>query len=199
VLTLAEIVDRLRAHPPARRDHPGGVGARAAAVLVALFEEDDEARLILTKRPETLSTHQGQIAFPGGKFEPETDVDLSAAALREAHEEIGLDPSAVEIVAELDHIGTVVSAFLIAPFVGVLADRPTLSPAPGEVTSVFDVSLSDLLADEAWREERWDVPWMQDAGMPFYELPDETVWGATARILTNLLEFLTAGIDRGSR
>jgi len=103
-----------------------------------------------------------------------------------------LNPAAVEIVAELDHIGTIVSAFSIAPFVGVLAERPHLVAAPGEVTAVFDVALSDLLHDDTWREERWDLPWVVDAGMPFYELPDETVWGATARILTNLLGFLTA-------
>jgi 8-oxo-dGTP pyrophosphatase MutT (NUDIX family) len=189
---LDEVVAALAEHPPARRDHLAGADARPAAVLIPMFESEGEARLILTKRPDTLPTHQGQIAFPGGKFEPGTDADLAAAALREAHEEIGLVPDAVRVVAELDHIGTVVSSFSIAPFVGVVGERPDVAPAPGEVTSVFDVAVSELLADETWREERWDMPWIEDAGMPFYELPGETVWGATARILTNLLTYLTA-------
>jgi 8-oxo-dGTP pyrophosphatase MutT (NUDIX family) len=185
-------VDALVTHPPSRRDHLAGADAQAAAVLLAMFEEHGEARLILTKRPDTLPTHQGQIAFPGGKFDPEVDADLAAAALREAHEEIGLEPHRVNLIAELDHIGTVVSSFSIAPFVGVLDRRPSLIAAPGEVTSVFDVAVSELLDNAAWREERWDMPWIDDAGMSFYELPGETVWGATARILTNLLTFLTA-------
>lgn len=161
-------------------------------MLVPVFEEDGAARLILTKRPDTLPTHQGQIAFAGGKFDPAHDSDLAAAALREAHEEIGLDPRVVQLIAELDHINTVVSGFVIAPFVGLLAVRPAVSPAPDEVTSVFDVAIDDLLDDAAWREEIWDLPWAEGASMPFYELPGETVWGATARILTNLLTHLTA-------
>lgn len=189
--TVADVVTAFAVHPPARRDHFAGDGARAAAVLVPVFEEEGEARLILTKRPDTLPTHQGQIAFPGGKLDPGVDRDLVDAALREAHEEIALDRDSVEIVAELDHIGTVVSAFLIAPFVGVLPARPIVAAHPREVTAVFDVALSELLDDATWREERWDMPWAHDASMTFFELADETVWGATARILTNLLAHLT--------
>ena len=191
-LSLDQVETALRNHPPARRDHLAGSDAREAAVLVAMFEEAGEVRMILTKRPDTLPTHQGQIAFPGGKFDPGVDRSLVSTALREAHEEIGLDPATVRIVAELDHIGTVVSSFAIAPFVGLLASRPRVAPAPGEVTSVFDVALSELLHDDTWREERWDMPWVHDADMPFYELPGETVWGATARIITNLLVHLTS-------
>ena len=80
--------------------------------------------VILTKRPETMPSHQGEIAFPGGKLDPALDADLRATALREAHEEIGLDPDAVEIVARLDGISTVASRFVITPFVGFLAGRP---------------------------------------------------------------------------
>lgn len=188
---LDEVLRALRTHPVARRDTAPEDDIRAAAVLLALFEEAGEARLILTKRPEHLPTHQGQIAFPGGKLDPSLDADLVAAALREAHEEIGLDPGLVQVIAELDHIGTVVSSFSIAPFVGYLEERPDLVPAPGEVTSVFDVALSELLAEETWREEIWDLSWAPAAAMPFFELASETVWGATARILTNLLTFLT--------
>jgi 8-oxo-dGTP pyrophosphatase MutT (NUDIX family) len=172
-------------------------------VLVALFSEhgsdDEEARLILTKRPDTMPSHQGEIAFPGGKVEPAVDVDARAAALREAQEEIGLDPAAVDVVAELDGIGTVASRFVIRPFAGFVGGRPQIHAHPREVVSVFDVALSELLDPEAYRQELWSGR----AGAPdftlavqFFELPGETVWGATARILFNLLTHVT-GVTPG--
>jgi 8-oxo-dGTP pyrophosphatase MutT (NUDIX family) len=179
-----------------------GLGAlehtRPAAVLVPIFEADGEARLILTKRPETMPSHQGEIAFPGGKLEPNTDADLRAAALREAHEEIGIEPASVEIVAELDHLVTVSARFALAPFVGLLAVPPVLVPHPREVAAVFDVAIAELLDPEVFREERWDVPADMlvgvgpDRAIHFFELPGETVWGATARILTGFLTHLTS-------
>ena len=172
--------------------------ARPAAVLMALFEEDLDTRVILTKRPDTMPSHQGEIAFPGGKLDEAVDDSLEAAALREAHEEIGLDPARVEIVAELDSLVTVMGRFVLTPFVGLLAERPTLSPHATEVVSVFDVPVAELLDDMTFREERWDVPAGvgvtpgRDRPIHFFELPDETVWGATARILVSFLEHLTS-------
>ena len=163
-----------------------------------LFEEDGETHVILTKRPDTMPSHQGEIAFPGGKFEARVDRTLQDAALREAREEIGLDPSTVEIVAELDSLVTVMGRFLLTPFVGLLPGRPTLAPHQTEVVSVFDVPFSELLDDVTFREERWDVPPGvgvtpgRDRAIHFYELPGETVWGATARILTTFLEHVTS-------
>jgi 8-oxo-dGTP pyrophosphatase MutT (NUDIX family) len=161
-------------------------GFAAAAVLLPLFEENGEARVILTKRPETMPSHRGEIAFPGGKFDRELDANLEETALREAREEIGLDTDLVEVVARLEGIATVASAFVITPFVGVLPARPVLAPHPHEVVAVFDVALSDLMADGVYREERWDT-WKADLDVHFYELTGETVWGATARILTGFL------------
>jgi 8-oxo-dGTP pyrophosphatase MutT (NUDIX family) len=155
-------------------------------VLVPLYEEGGEAHVILTKRPETMPSHQGEIAFPGGKFDPDLDADLRATALREAYEEIGLDPDTVDVVARLEGIATVASRFVITPFVGFLSGRPALSPNAREVVSVLDLPLSDLMADGVYREERWDT-WKADLDVHFYELTGETVWGATARILTGFL------------
>ncbi len=91
-ITLDEVRARLAALPPAA-DAPAHVAdARAAAVLVPMFEAAGEAHVVLIKRPETMPSHKGEIAFPGGKFEPAVDADLRAAALREAHEEVGLRP-----------------------------------------------------------------------------------------------------------
>ena len=162
------------------------------AVLVPLYELDGETYVVLIKRPETMPSHQGEIAFPGGKYEPGVDGDLRATALREAHEEVGIDPGAVDVVAQLDGIGTVASRFTITPFVGFVTGRPALTPSPYEVVRVLEVPLSELLDPDAYREERWDMS-TSDLGVHFYELEDETVWGATARILTSFLTHLVRG------
>jgi 8-oxo-dGTP pyrophosphatase MutT (NUDIX family) len=177
---------------PAPRPAPLVVpGSRAAAVLVPLFEENGEARVILTKRPEDMPSHRGEIAFPGGKVHPEIDLSLRDAALREAEEEIGLTRTDVEVIAELDTIATIASRFTITPFVGVLDGRPALVPAPDEVVKILDVALSELLDPAAYREERWDLG-RPDRMVVFFELAGETVWGATARILARFLTHLTA-------
>ena len=194
-LTLDDIRRRLVHLPPPSGPDVSAPDSRDAAVLVglydAVFDGTAEAHVILTKRPETMPSHQGEIAFPGGKRDPD-DATLLDAALREAREEIGLPADAVEVVAELDRIGTVASKFTITPFVGFLAEPPVLVPHPREVVDAFAVPLSTLLDPAIFREEQWDL-WGAYRGVMFFELSDETVWGATARILTRLLTFLTLG------
>ncbi len=165
--------------------------AREAAVFVAMYEHDGETNVVLTKRPETMPSHQGEIAFPGGKRDP-GDASLVATALREANEEVGIDAGAVEVVSELDTIATVASAFTITPFVGVLARASrVLRPHPIEVVDAFGVPVSELLRPDTYREEMWDL-WGEYRSMTFFELAGETVWGATARILTRFLTAITA-------
>lgn len=188
--SLADVRDRLEVLPPPRESDLHTPSSRAAAVLVAVFEEHGEAHVILTKRPETMPSHRGEIAFPGGKRDP-GDASVVAAALREAQEEIGLAPEAVEVAGELDSLSTVASQFTIAPVVGVLAEPPELVPDPREVAAAFAVPISELLDPVTWREERWQL-WGEWRSMTFFHLPGETVWGATARILTNFLQFLVA-------
>jgi len=159
---------------------------------VPLYERSGETYVVLIRRPDTMPSHQGEMAFPGGTFEPDVDADLRATALREAREEVGLAPATVEIAAQLDGIGTVASRFTITPFVGLLAQRPDLRPNPREVVRILEVPLSELLDPDIYREERWDT-WKEDLDVHFYELEDETVWGATARILTNFLTHLVQG------
>jgi 8-oxo-dGTP pyrophosphatase MutT (NUDIX family) len=193
--TLEEVRTACASLPPPPTIQPLP-GARPAAVLVPIFEADGEAQIILTKRPDTMPSHRGEIVFPGGKLEAGQDASLRDAALREAHEEIGLDPARVEIVAELESMTTVAGRFMLTPFVGLLAARPALHPDPIEVVRVLEVPISELL--EVYREERWDVPPEFGAGagpdrpIQFFELADETVWGATARILARFLTHLTA-------
>src|SRR4051812_28544191 len=153
----------MAAEDPAHPDHhevalpaelPGP--PRPAAVLVPLFEEDGETRVILTRRAAHLRHHTGEVSFPGGRLDP--GEEAVAAALREASEEVGLDPAQVEIVGQLAPLTTMSSAAAITPFVGVLAARPVLHPNPAEVEVAFDVALADLLADGVYREERWSMP-----------------------------------------
>jgi 8-oxo-dGTP pyrophosphatase MutT (NUDIX family) len=170
--------------------------AAPAAVLVPLFEEGGEARVVLTRRAAHLRTHTGEVSFPGGRLDAgETPEE---GARREAAEEIGLDPSSVEVVGRLTPVATFSSGAVVTPVVGVLAGRPRLVANRSEVEHVFDVALGTLLADGVFREECWLVPELPGgAGAPgtdaewrpmwFFELADDTIWGATARVLVELL------------
>ncbi|HEV3363055.1 MAG TPA: CoA pyrophosphatase [Acidimicrobiia bacterium] len=188
-LPLAEVRRRCLAFP-APPQTPYVSDVQAAAVLVPLFESDGETRVVLTRRPDTMPSHRGDVAFPGGKVHPGIDATLRDAALREAEEEIGLPRSAVEVVAELDTISTVTSRFLVAPFVGVLAAPPELRPDPREVERVFDVALSELMGEGVHRVEQWGTG-VLTREVHIFELEDETVWGLTARILSGFLTLIT--------
>lgn len=171
---------------------------RDSAVLVAAFEEAGEARVVLTRRAGTLRRHRGEVAFPGGRIEP--DEAPLAAALREAHEEVGLAPREVTPIGWLRPIVTFASGSIIRPFVGVLDARPELRPQPEEVERCFDVALRELLEDGVFHEERWRRPTPRPVGADgtfpiyFFEVAGETIWGATARILTELCS-LVAGVS----
>jgi 8-oxo-dGTP pyrophosphatase MutT (NUDIX family) len=187
VLTLRDVRERCADLPAPAPEEPMFPDTRDAAVLLPVFERDGEAQLILTRRPDTMEHHQGEIAFPGGKIDPRVDATPSDAALREAEEEIGLARERVEIVAELESMHTFAGPFLISPFVGIVDSPPVLRRDPLEVERVFDVALSELLSDGVHREERWGDLYGPNRPMHFFELEDETVWGATARILANFL------------
>jgi 8-oxo-dGTP pyrophosphatase MutT (NUDIX family) len=189
-------VDRIRqavaGAPPGRPLAPTVPGAQAAAVLVPVFDEDGLARLILTRRSTNLPSHQGEIAFPGGKVH---DGETSeAGALREAHEEVGIRPEDVDVVGRLEEMATVAGRFVLAPFVGVLSGRPALVPNPAEVARAFDVAVAELLEPDVYHEERWDLPGMGERPMHFFDVAGETVWGATARILYDLLLLVTGSL-----
>lgn len=186
-------LDRIRrsvAHRPSRpvRLAPGeldGSARRASAVLAAVYELRDEPHVLLTRRSWDLRSHKGEVSFPGGAHEPD-DPDLVTTALREAHEEVGLPPEVVEVVGELDHLQTVTTEAFIVPYVGILSSRPPLRPDPREVAEIRDVPISELLADGVFREEIWSRDGV-DRAIWFFELEGDTVWGATAAMLRDLL------------
>ena len=188
-LTLAHVRERCAALPPPQPPTFEMPGSRPAGVLVPLFEAAGEAHVVLTRRPDTMPTHQGEISFPGGGLRPGVDGTARDAALREAEEEIALPPEAVDVVAELDTLATFGSRFTITPFVGIVDTLPPLVPNPREVVKILEVPLSELLDDDAFHEEYWGSP---DRAVSFFELPGETVWGATARVLVAFLAHLTA-------
>jgi 8-oxo-dGTP pyrophosphatase MutT (NUDIX family) len=167
-----------------------------SAVLVALFEEDGSTHVVLTRRSFALRFHRGEIALPGGRSEPgESPV---ATALREAREEVGIGESSVDYVGWLSPLMTLASGSSISPIVGRLARRPDLAIDQAEVDRAFTVSLDELLADGAFLEERWRrdrSPFGsdEDGYFPifFYRVPGDLIWGATARVLTELLCIVT--------
>jgi 8-oxo-dGTP pyrophosphatase MutT (NUDIX family) len=184
-------LDRVRAafgHEAQRRPRPVRIerpDTRRAAVLAPLYERDGEAWVVLTRRAWHLRSHQGEVSFPGGRRDG--DEPLEATALREAEEEIRLDPAAVEIVGELDHLTTAISSVAIAPFVGALRGPPEgLRPADAEVERILHVPVSELLEDGVFHEEVWDFGG-RTRPMWFFELEGDTVWGATAALLRQLL------------
>ena len=163
-------------------------GKTVAAVLVPLLAVDGEPSLLFTRRSNLLPHHQGQIAFPGGGHDPE-DPDLAATALREAQEEIGLDPAHVRLLGALDDLETVATRFVITPFVGVVPHPYDFRPCPREVDAIFSVPLRVLQAPDAERHEVWDF---DGRAVPIdtYPVDGHVIWGATQRITRDLLGVL---------
>jgi 8-oxo-dGTP pyrophosphatase MutT (NUDIX family) len=159
-----------------------------AAVLLPLYGFPDDPGLVFTERRADLRRHAGEISFPGGRHD-EGDADMAATALREAQEEIGLDPEQVEIGEELPTTGTFVTGYRIHPFVGHIPHPGGLGlqPNPAEVETVLTFSL-EVLRDgyEMRRLVRRGIP----IHTPTYEVEGHMIWGATARILGDLLERL---------
>ena len=153
-----------------------------AAVLVAVTDRPAPG-VILTQRTDSLRRHAGQIAFPGGRIDP-GDADAAAAALREASEEIGLAPQAVELVGEADRYRTI-TGFEVQPVVGVIAPDLVFTLQPAEVAAVFEVPL-DFVLDPANHVET-SVEW-QGRDRHYYEIAwqGHRIWGATAAMLVNL-------------
>jgi 8-oxo-dGTP pyrophosphatase MutT (NUDIX family) len=172
--------------PPVRLARRVQPDTRPAAVLCALFDDEGEAHVILTRRSSNLRLHTGEVSFPGGRLDHgETAVD---AALREAHEEVGIDPATIEILGSLTPLVTVTGRALISPFVGALPAPPLLLPNPAEVERAFEVSLAELVSEGVYREELWNIPGEDGRSISFFELWGDTVWGATAWMLRDLLE-----------
>lgn len=179
---------RVARHTPRRvTDEP-----REAAVLAPVIVRDPDGtgdhHLLFTKRAEHLGEHPGQMSFPGGGREP-SDADLRATAVREAHEEIGLDPDSVEIVGQLDDIRTITD-YSVTPYVARVPDA-TYHPDEREVAEIAVLPVSGLIDPANYESERRVHHEYGEATIHFFHVNGYTVWGATARIVVQLLELTT--------
>jgi len=159
-------------------------GRTDAAVLVPLYLDGGALHAVFTKRREDLRRHPGEISFPGGRRDDD-EPDLRATALREAEEEIGLPPDAVEIVGALQPTPTIATGYAVYPFVGLIEPGRTWTPSAREVAEVLELSLRSLLAGYARRRlVRRGLPIRTDT----YLVGEHLIWGATARILADLFD-----------
>ena len=184
--------------PGARRILDPDLECRHAAVLALLYPLDGALNVVLTRRTERVNSHQGQISFPGGSIDPgEGTIE---AALREAWEELGIAPEPVRILGQLTSLYIPPSGYCVAPVVAYTAERPLFVPNPAEVAEVLEVPISHLLLPFTVREEIWQIRGA-DIRVPFYAVGPHKVWGATAMMLSELMELLvgTALHVTGSR
>ena len=200
----ANIVSRVAPAPRATRDDLRRVllstedavnlevhGRTEAAVLVALYCEHGQPNAVFTRRRDDLRRHAGEISFPGGRYD-DGDRDLSITALREAEEEIGLPRDAVQIVGALQPTPTIATGYAVYPFVGLIEPGRAWTPSAGEVAEVLEVPLRALINGYARRRLiRRGLPIRTDT----YQVDGNLIWGATARILADLLDRIAPLLD----
>lgn len=175
---------------PAYRSDPSimdvsGKDCREAGVLALLFPDDATPKIVLTVRRDHLPDHAGQISFPGGQRE--RGESLRTTALREAHEEVNLDPTRVEVLGALTPLYIPPSNYCVHPFVGVALEPPPLCPTDAEVGAILCVPLPHLLAPSTRTWEMWTLHG-DEVDVPFFNVNGHKVWGATAMMLAELLE-----------
>ena len=174
---VADVVARVAAYQEVLAELPTPrTDERVSAVMILLAEGPLGAEVLLTRRTETLNNHKGEMSFPGGRVE--------------AWEEVGVAPTSVSVVGRLSPLSTFVSRSFIVPVVGVLASHPALTLHDVEVDRAMWVPLADLVRADTFSWEWWDFTGLADSverAMFFFHLDDETVWGATARMLHELL------------
>jgi 8-oxo-dGTP pyrophosphatase MutT (NUDIX family) len=159
-----------------------------AAVMILLHEQDQQAHILLTERAAHLRNHAGQISFPGGRYELE-DKDLVTTALRETHEELGIEPSAITLLGSIQSFETL-TGYRIYPYMGVLEQMPELVIDAGEVASAFSAPTQLLFDRQQYTKQSIDINGVE---REFYGLDyqEHTIWGATAAILMSLANNIT--------
>jgi 8-oxo-dGTP pyrophosphatase MutT (NUDIX family) len=170
--------------------HGKDFNPRLSAVLVLLFHENDALKVVFIRRGEYVGIHSGQIAFPGGRYEEE-DVDLRETAMREAEEEIGVTRTSYEIIGQLSDLYVPPSNFLVRAFVAYTHQRPVYVPDRREVQEVIELDLSHFFNSNHIKIK--DFPAhnsVNNTSAPYFDVEGVTIWGATAMMLTELVDLL---------
>ena len=188
-----DLIDQIRTRLSSRQrkvvEHPP---FSHAAVLVPLFKKEEDCHLLFTKRSDEVKYHKGEISFPGGVVDQE-DLELINTALREAHEEIGLRESDVQIIGILDDIVTV-TEFIVTPIVGLFPYPYPFKVSEREISELIEVPLSHLLDGNSF-SEREIFRGGQNEVVYTYQYGKHAIWGATARILKQFLDLITSSGD----
>jgi 8-oxo-dGTP pyrophosphatase MutT (NUDIX family) len=174
------LVDAFTGRPKVRFDVEDRV---PAAVLILIFERDGEPWMVFTRRTQHVSTHKGEISFPGGARDPE-DADLQATGIRETVEELGIDASVIDVVCELDDYPTFVTNYVVTPFVALIPQQHSYTHSEREIDEVIELPVRELAA--TLRQEDWSARGRRYP-MYFYETRGYTIWGVTGYILTQFL------------
>ena len=177
--TLSSRQRRVIEHPPFSH----------AAVLVPLFKKEEDCHLLFTKRSDQVKYHKGEISFPGGVVDEE-DLELISTALREAHEEIGLRESDIQIIGVLDDIVTI-TEFIVTPIIGLFPYPYPFKVSEMEISELIEVPLSSLLDEIASVKGRYFRGGQKEI-VYAYQYGKHTIWGATARILKQFLDLITS-------
>lgn len=186
--TAYHLIEYLRLHYrlPRARLAAAGRFPRQAAVLIPLTDHPQEPEVVLTKRADHLSSHSGEVSFPGGKWD-DTDPTLMVTALRESEEEIGLPPAKVDLI-NVQPPQYSKAGLKVTPYVGIIPHDIPLQPNPAELDAIFKVPLEFFLEDRRTRTDIWGQEWWS----PVYHYEGYKIWGLTARIL---VEFLNHALD----
>jgi len=181
------MASRKRLKFPFRKGVPGT--AKPSGVLILLYPHKKDFYFALIRRPDYTGVHSGQISLPGGKFEKH-DRDLEQTALREAHEEVGIMPSAVKIIGKLTPLYIPPSNYIVTPILGWSVSRPEFKKDPREVDDIIEVSLADFLDDRHMQRKRIKLFMGLSANFPCYYIEGNIIWGATAMILSEFRTIL---------
>ncbi len=178
----------LKMIPETRRSFKNNVRDKQAAVMLLLFQENDEIKLSFIKRNEYKGVHSGQISFPGGMRE-NADRDLLHTSLRETSEETGINEKDINVLGKISTLYIPVSNFVVQPYVAYLDFSPTFDPDPVEVKFMIKVPLKHLLNKDNRKKEQWNLSG-DEVRVPFFFYKDFKIWGATAMMLSEFLDII---------